>query len=76
MTLLTETGLISIITLGTAFLSAALGMCYKSKCSSIKFCGVEINRDTQAELKEDMVMLDRAKKPSFEGKYANVINHV
>lgn len=57
--MITETGLISIITIGTAFLSAALGFCYKSKCSHIKMGCIEINRDTTVELKEDLAEVAR-----------------
>ena len=28
-------------------------MCYKSKCTSIKFCGLEIERDVSGEEKLD-----------------------
>jgi hypothetical protein len=31
----------------------SLKMCYKSKCTSIKFCGLEIKRDTVGEEKLD-----------------------
>lgn len=69
--LLTETGLISIITIGTAFLSAALGFCYKSKCSRIKLACIEIERDTNTELEEDTMA---AGKSVTRGQ--NVLNQV
>ena len=57
MVAITETGLISIITIGTAFLSACLGFCYKSKCSRIKLGCLEIDRDTKGEVKEDLAQM-------------------
>jgi hypothetical protein len=61
MVYLTETGLISIITIGMAFLSAVVGVCYKSKCSHIKCCYgcMDIDRDIKSELKEDLAQLGK-----------------
>jgi hypothetical protein len=61
MVYLTETGLISIITLGMAFLTAALGVAYKAKCSHIKCCFgfMDIDRDIKSELKEDLAQLGK-----------------
>ena len=35
------------------FLSACLLVCYKSKCSSVKGCGIEIQRNVELEEKYD-----------------------
>ena len=42
-----------VLSTGTAFLLAVARMCYKSKCKRIKFCGLDIERDTEAEERED-----------------------
>jgi hypothetical protein len=43
------------ITVGTAFLLAVLGVCYKSKCRTIECCCIKIVRDTEGELAEDKI---------------------
>lgn len=61
MVAITETGLISIITIGMAFLSACLGVAYKAKCSHMKCCFgcMDIDRDIKSELKEDLAQLGK-----------------
>ena len=60
--------------LGSAFwlalagvLSAMLGVmlqyCYKSKCKSFQICCLKIERDTTAEVQEDIEQMHTAKKP-------------
>ena len=73
--ILTETGLISIITIGTAFLSACLGFCYKSKCSRIKMGCLEIDRDTKGELKEDLAEVAR-RRSITKSRSENLLNQV
>ena len=55
--MITETGIITLATMGFAFLTAFLGICYKSKCTSFKCCCFDIKRDIKTELKEDMPMM-------------------
>ena len=43
-----------VLSTSTAFLLAVVRMCYKSKCKTIKCCGMEIDRDTHAEEEEDL----------------------
>lgn len=57
--LISETGIISLSTMFLAFLSAALGVAYKSKCSHMKCCCIEVDRDIKSELKEDMAQLGK-----------------
>ena len=43
-----------VITTSSGLLLALARMCYKSKCKTIKCCGMEIDRDTHAEEEEDL----------------------
>lgn len=60
----TEMFMTSVITLGIGFLTAALGVMYKSKCSSCDVCGIHIKRSIDAEVKEDLAMLKRSETVS------------
>lgn len=42
-----------VITTASGVLLAMIRMLYKSKCKTIKICGCEIDRDTEAEERED-----------------------
>ena len=64
--MLTETGVISIVTMGFAFLTGALGFAYKSKCSNFKCCCIDVTRDIKTELKEDMPMFPITRSPSTD----------
>ena len=44
---------LTIISMGVAFILALSRQMYKSKCSKVSFCGIVIERDTQAELEFD-----------------------
>lgn len=75
--MLTETGIISLATLTFAFLTGVLGVCYKSKCSHMKCCCIDIVRDTEVELKEDMVEIQRRiSVNNYTRRGENVINQV
>ena len=37
-----------------ALVIGIISVCYKSKCKRIKMCGIEIDRDVEIELKEDL----------------------
>ena len=43
-----------LTTTASGLLLALARMCYKSKCKTIKCCGMEIDRDTHAEEEEDL----------------------
>jgi hypothetical protein len=43
-----------VLTTASGILLAGIRMLYRSKCKSIKCCGCEIDRDTEAEEKEDI----------------------
>lgn len=51
-----ETFLIAVITSVTASCLVAIRWCYKSKCRRIRFCGVDIERDTSGEEHLDEMM--------------------
>lgn len=41
----------------TACFALIMGMgafCYRSKCKRLKICGIEVERDVEIELKEDL----------------------
>jgi hypothetical protein len=76
MVYLTEVGLISLATMGFAFLTAALGVAYKSKCSHVRCCGcMEIERNIEIELKEDLAEV--ARRRSIENpRNMNMLNQI
>lgn len=41
------------------FVLALARFAYKSKCSKINFCCIKIERNTEGEIKEDMLELER-----------------
>ena len=43
---------LSICSLSVGFFISILGFCYKSKCQKISFCGLKIERNVLAELRE------------------------
>ena len=49
---------LGVIGATSAFLGLTLKMCLRSKCSTIKCCGLEINRDVQAEIEEEKLELE------------------
>lgn len=42
-----------LITTSSGLLVGLFAILYKSKCTSVKLCGLSIERDTAGELKED-----------------------
>jgi hypothetical protein len=51
---LSETFWVSFVTIGAGLITAALGVCYKSKCSEMDFFCIKIRRDVASEVKEDL----------------------
>ena len=47
----------------SAILGVFLQACYKSKCKSFQICCLKIERDTSAEVQEDIEAMHTAKKP-------------
>jgi len=45
-------------------LLAVIAACYKSKCRSIKCCGLEIERDTDAEEQIDEIEMENRRSES------------
>jgi len=43
----------------SGLLLAIIAACYKSKCTTIRFCGVEIDRDVEGEEKIDEIEAER-----------------
>ena len=56
--MVTETFLLSAITIIAGLLSATIAVCYKSKCSHIRCCCFDVERDTTTELKEDLAQIN------------------
>jgi len=52
--MLTEMFYTFVITTAAGSLLAIMKMCYKSKCSVIRCCGLEIDRNVDDETKMDM----------------------
>jgi hypothetical protein len=44
-----------LVTSTLGFCALSLRMCYKSKCTHVRFCGFELDRDTEAEGKIDIL---------------------
>ena len=57
--MISEVFLTSALTLGIGVFTAALGVCYKSKCTSCDMFCIHIKRDIKSEVKEDMATLKR-----------------
>lgn len=49
----------SLMITASGLLVLIIGTCYKSKCRYIKCCGIEIERDTQAEEEIDEMELQQ-----------------
>jgi hypothetical protein len=47
------------ITSSIGFVLALARFAYKSKCSKIDFCCIKIERNTEAEVKEDILEIER-----------------
>ena len=58
--MLTEMFYTFVITTAAASLLGIIKMCYKSKCSHVRCCGLEIDRNVDDETK-----LDTQRRPSF-----------
>ena len=50
---------VGLYTSGIAFILALTRQLYKSKCQSLKCCGCELLRDTEAEEKIDELEMER-----------------
>jgi len=55
---LSETFLITLMTTASATFLVTIRWCYRSKCSNVKMCCIEIQRDTEGE-----ESLDRIQQP-------------
>jgi hypothetical protein len=54
----------SFYTFTGGFLLAVLSVLYKSKCKSVKLCGIlEIDRDVDVELQEDTLEIQQRNNP-------------
>ena len=49
----------SVLITSSGIVLAIIGVCYKSKCRYIRCCGMEIERDTQAEEEIDMELQEQ-----------------
>jgi hypothetical protein len=48
----------SVLITASGIVLACLALCYKSKCKNIKLCGLEIERDIEAEEQIDEIELE------------------
>jgi hypothetical protein len=58
---LSETFYITLLTTASATLLVIVRWCYRSKCSHIKCCGIEIDRNVEEEEKIDIERQDSTK---------------
>jgi len=56
---LSEVFWISFITITSGLVLKCGSMCYKSKCKEVSFFGIKIIRDTEGELKEDELEINK-----------------
>jgi hypothetical protein len=61
---LSETFWISTTTLAAGLFTAVLGACYKSKCSDVQCFCIRFKRDVEAEVREDLVNIERGERNS------------
>ena len=55
-----------VLTSGIGLLLSLARMCYKSKCKTIRCCGLEIDRDVEVEEKEDELEIEMRNNKSFD----------
>ena len=56
---MSEVFLTFVITTASGLFLAGLAMCYKSRCTHIRFCGVDIERNSVLEERIDELALTR-----------------
>ena len=62
---MSEVFLTFVITTASGICLAALAMCYKSRCSHIRFCGVDIERNSVLEERLDELALQQPHRGSI-----------
>ena len=66
---MSEVFLTFIITTSSGLFLAMIGLCYKSRCTRIQFCGVDITRDAVLEERIDELAITR---PTTTQPYTSV----
>ena len=56
----------SLYTFLGGFILAVCGLLYKSKCKKFKFCGCEVIRDTEIELRQDIGIQNQLRSQSVD----------
>jgi hypothetical protein len=59
MVSMSEVFWVGLYTSGIGFVLAIARFAYKSKCSKIDFCCIKIERNTEGEIKEDILELEQ-----------------
>ena len=59
----------------TTILTIIIGACYKSKCKTCSFCGINIDRDIQAEIRQD-ANSNRLSLTGIQGPLPIPITHI
>ena len=59
MVSMSEVFWVGVYTSLIGFVLALTGFAYKSKCSKIDFCCIKIERNTEGEIKEDILEIER-----------------
>lgn len=73
MVSMTEIFWVGLYTALIGFVLAIARYAYKSKCSKIDFCCIKIERNTEGEIKEDILEMERHPEPKEEKK-SNINN--
>jgi len=55
-----------VVSTGSGIILATLAACVRSKCTTVKFCGVQIDRDVKSELEIEEHKMDLGIKDELE----------
>jgi len=64
MVVITETFLLSALTIGSGIIMGIVGVCYKSKCAKFRMCCIDIERNVIVEEHEDLARLTQQPQAS------------
>jgi len=71
MVSMSEVFWVGVYTSLIGFVLALARYAYKSKCSKIDFCCIKIERNTEGEIKEDILEIERHPETKEENKSNN-----
>lgn len=74
--MLSEVFLTSLYVASFGFLGGLLAFLYKSKCTRIKICCIDITRDVDVEQQENMLTITHAQTHEHEHEHEHIINTI